>query len=697
MVKKIIVKQDGYKECGAACLLSIIRYYNGNIPINKLVELTHTNKEGTSFYNLKQAASKIGLDAKGFKIDNENIISLRKIKQPSICQIISNNYTHFVVIYNISNKEITIMDPAIGLKKIKIDAFLNSWTGYILIFNKRTELPYLKEEKYLSKVIIKTIIKNKSIVLNIIAISILFTIFSSIYAFYFQIIIDNIININKNNLIILTIIFGIVLLLKLISSLTRNTLLIYLNQKLDCSIFTKSFQKILLLPYSYYKNKTTGEIISRINDLVYIKNILSKIILTVFLDFIISLVCGLILLKINKTMFLLLIITILIYIIIFYIFKPILKKYTNINQENNAIINSNMIEMINGFATIKNLNMERLMNDKINSIYAHALNYNLNYEKINNLELFIKDLTTYISILIIEFIGFKLVLSNTITIGSLITFTTLISYFIEPIRNIIDLNTEYYYALNSLKRANNLFDIESTDLISKTEYNIQGNIKFNNLSYSYNDYQNILNNINITINKGEKVLLLGSSGSGKSTLIKILSKYYKPKRNMVYLDNIDINDIAITNLKDNIITISQEEIIFTDTIKNNIILNRNINDNEFMKICKLTYVEDITKEMFLGMDTKLEENGQNISGGQRQRIILARALLKPANIILIDEGLNAIDINLERKILKNIFTEYKDKTFIIVSHRTENMDLYDKIIKIKKGKEEIIEKPKEVL
>ena len=166
---------------------------------------------------------------------------------------------------------------------------------------------------------------------------------------------------------------------------------------------------------------------------------------------------------------------------------------------------------------------------------------------------------------------------------------------------------------------------------------------------------------------------------------------------MVYLDNIDINDIAITNLKDNIITISQEEIIFTDTIKNNIILNRNINDNEFMKICKLTYVEDITKEMFLGMDTKLEENGQNISGGQRQRIILARALLKPANIILIDEGLNAIDINLERKILKNIFTEYKDKTFIIVSHRTENMDLYDKIIKIEKGKEEIIEKPKEVL
>ncbi len=697
MVKKIIVKQDGYKECGAACLLSIIRYYGGNISINKLVELTCTNKEGTSFYNLKQAALKIGLDAKGFKITNNKLHLLKKMNAPSICQIINNNYTHFVVIYNINKQKITIMDPASGIKKIKIDSFFKSWTGYILIFNKRTELPYFKEEKYLSKVIAKTIIKNKSIVLNIIIISILFTMFSCIYAFYFQTIIDNIVIINKNNLLIVTTIFGIILLLKLISNLTRNTLLIYLNQKLDCSIFTKSFQKILLLPYSYYKNKTTGEIISRINDLVYVKNMLSKIILTVFLDFIISLVCGLVLLKINKTMFLLLMITILIYIIIFYIFKPILKKYININQENNAIINSNMIEMINGFATIKNLNMERLMNDKISSIYTNALNHNLNYEKINNLELFIKDTITYISTLIIEFIGFKLVFSNNITLGSLITFTTLITYFIEPIRNIIDLNTEYYYALNSLKRANNLFDIESADLVSKTDYNIQGNIKIKNLSYSYNDYKKILNNINITINKGEKVLLLGKSGSGKSTLIKILSKYYKPSRNTVYIDNNDINKISITNLKNNIITISQEEIIFTDTIKNNITLNRNIDSKEFMRICKLTYIEDITNRMFLGMDTKLEENGQNISGGQRQRIILARALLKPANIILIDEGLNAIDINLERKILKNIFNEYKDKTFIIVSHRTENMDLYDKIIKIEKGKEKILKKTKEAL
>ena len=189
-------------------------------------------------------------------------------------------------------------------------------------------------------------------------------------------------------------------------------------------------------------------------------------------------------------------------------------------------------------------------------------------------------------------------------------------------------------------------------------------------------------------------MILGSSGSGKSTILKLLSKYYVPKRDSIYLDEIDINDISISNLKDNVVSISQEEIIFNDTIKNNIIMNRDVTDLEFINICKLVYVDEIVKDMFLGYDTKLEENGQNISGGQRQRIILARALLKRGNIILIDEGLNAIDVNLERKILKNIFKSYMDKTIIIVSHRLENMDLYNKVVKLNNGSlEEVLGKP----
>lgn len=402
-------------------------------------------------------------------------------------------------------------------------------------------------------------------------------------------------------------------------------------------------------------NRTTGEVISRINDLVYVKNLLNKIILTVCLNIIVSIGCAIWLLKINKYMFLMLLITIVLYIFIYKVFRKILKYYTNICQEDNASVNSYMIEVVNGFETVKNLNMESGIMDKMASLYAKSLNDLFNFDNLNNLEMFIKDIVTYSCIMLSSFVGFSLVFDNILSIGEIITFIALTDYFISPIRNVIDLNKEYFYAVNSLRRASNLLDQDSYSLDCTTNFSLDGKIDIVNLSYSYNDYRKAIGCINLSINPGDKILLLGSSGSGKSTLIKLLSKYYQPCRGMIYYDNVDVNDISLVNIKNFVTTISQEEIIFTDTIRNNILMGRCIDSKLFMDICQMTGVDDFVHDMFLGYDTRLEENGQNISGGQRQRIILARALLKKSKIILIDEGLSAIDSSLEKVILERLF------------------------------------------
>ena len=696
MKKNLIVKQDGYKECGVASLLSIIRYYKGNVSISRLVELTHTDKTGTNFYNLKEAAQKIGLEALGYKIDNfENLLSLNK---PFICQLIDNNYEHFVVIYSIKKTKVIMMDPAVGEKIISTEEFKALWTGYILVFSPVKRLLFYQEKKYLNQVIIDTIQKNKCIVLNILLLSMIFTITSCLYTSYFQIILDKVVSSTKNNLLIVTFLFSMLLIIKSITNFFRTELLIYLNQKLDCSIFLKTFQKILLLPYSYYKNRTTGEMVSRINDLIYVKNILNKIILTVFLDLIILICCGILLVKINSILFVFLVLIILIYLIIFYIFRPVLKRMTEKNQRHSAKINSFLVESINGYETIKNMNMESQIKNQMEQFYVDALNDSFIYENISNLELFMKELVSLIGILLIEFIGFTFVMDNHLSIGKLLTFTVLASYFIEPIKNIIDLNKEYYYAINSLKRVNHLLDIDTEDLSNNTQYEVQGNIQFHHLSFSYNNQKNILNDINLEIKAKDRVLILGNSGSGKSTMIKLLLKYYPIHKNMIYIDEIDLNDYSIQNIRNNISCISQNEILYNDTIKNNIVLNRKISEQEFIEVCKISEVDQFVKNLFLGYDTKLEENGLNLSGCQRQRIMLARMLLKPSKIMLIDEGLNAIDINLERKILKKIFSKYSEKTIIVISHRLENLDLFQKVIHLKEGN--IIEEysyPKEIL
>ena len=170
-------------------------------------------------------------------------------------------------------------------------------------------------------------------------------------------------------------------------------------------------------------------------------------------------------------------------------------------------------------------------------------------------------------------------------------------------------------------------------------------------------------------------MVLGSSGSGKSTLFKILKQNYEIKRDKVYINGIDINDYKLNN----IVYVSQNEILFSDTIENNI-------GNDIYKVSKICLVDEIVKKTQLGYKTLIEENGFNLSGGEKQRIILSRALANPFDILIIDEGLSQVDTNMERVIIKNILKEYQDKTIIFISHRLDNIDLFNQVIKIEKGK-----------
>ncbi len=672
MFKNFLVVQDGFKDCGPACLLMIIKYYKGNIAINELKEMCKTNKQGTTAYHLIEAAKKCGFSSYGYKT-KLNDINKDNIILPCIAHVIlENSYNHYVVIKTIDfkNRKIIIYDPVGKIKKMSYFEFEKIFNDIIIQLYPVTTIKNIPTNSVI-KFIFNIIKSSTNQIIQIIIISIFITSFSIITSFYLQYMVDNVSF--EGRIYLIFIIFLLVYLMKIISSFLRNKLIILINQKVDLNLNFNTFKQIINLPYCYYKNNTTGEIISKINDLDIIRQVISKIIIST-IDLPLALLSLIMIYVLNEKLFIISLIILSLYWLILIIFqKPLLEKI-----ENSTLLKSHltsyMVESINGYETLKGCNKENKALIKFEDKYASFSNQMSRLDSYYNYQLLLKEIINDIGFITIILVGILLVKDNLITIGQLLSFNSLLVYFLSPVRNIIEINDNLKQIHVAIKKILNLYyDKEDIGFLEKS---MKGEVVFKNLSYSFNDNDIVLDNISLRIEENSKVMVIGSSGSGKSTLFKILKKYYDIPRDKIYIANIDINDYK----KSDIVYVSQNEILFSDTIINN------IDSDNIINISKICLVDDIVKNKQLGYNMVIEENGFNLSGGERQRIILARALAVDFNILIIDEGLSQVDTNMERIILKNILKQYSNKTLIFISHRLDNLDLFDRVIKIEKGK-----------
>lgn len=689
MKDKLIIKQDNLKDCGVSSLLSIIRYYNGDAPKEYLLEITKTTKDGVNAYNLIEAARILGFNAQGV---TGNLVDLKKNHLPLIAHVIINkSYKHFVVIYKINflKKTLTIMDPSVGLKTLTFNEWNSITTNNYLILKPKKIIPKLVSNKSIIDIIKPFILNYKIIIITIFFLSILYTIINIITSYNFTFLLDETNTLSNHNIKIIIFFLFSFIITKVLIELYRNNLINYLNHHLDQNLFNETFRHIINLPYLYYKNRTTGDIITRLNDLSNVKELISRLFITIIIDSLLIIIILYFLIRIDKQLTLIATIIMILYFIIMLLYNQKLHKLIKDNYDNASHVNTSVIETINMVNTVKSMSLQNTIINKICNKYQKLNNSNFILNKTVNNENFYKNIVFYLGNIIITYIGVLKIKNNKLTITTLITFTNLLTYYLEPIKNIIDLNLIYKNAKESLKRILELYQIKEEKITYENNKHIKklyGNIKFHQVSYSYNGVNNVIDNVSLMINSQEKVLIYGSSGNGKSTLMKLLTKYLTNYNGTIEIDNINLNNISLYDIRDKICYVSQNENLFTDSIYNNIVLERNINYEEFLKICKLTLTDDIVNKKDLNYDFLLEEDGFNLSGGERQRIILARSLLKKADIYIFDEALNSIDVQRERTILKNIFSLYSDKTIIVISHRFNNSDLFDKKIVIKEGK-----------
>ena len=664
-------KQEGLKDCAAACMQMIIKYYNGYISINDLNEMLETTKEGVSAFKIIEVSNKIGFKATGIRL---NLLELTKsVTLPVIAHVVINNYNHYIVVYKIDSfkKSVIIADPQSKIKTISFKEFESIWTNVIINLYPVKPIEHRNYEKHLNYKNI--ILKNKKTIFQLCYISFIYMILSIVASFYMKYVFDNYLS-NFHLIFTVFILFIIINLYKIFTNLIRTKILINLNKNIDIDLSLDIFSKILSLPYGYYRNKTTGEIITRYTELSKIRETISKVLLTLFLDLPLCITSFIIMYFLNSKLTMISLIAVLLYTIIVIAYNRILNDTILEAQIKKAEMNTVLIESINGFETIKGLNLYDYIKLKFENKYIKYLKNVIKIDSILNIKENLKEIVNQLIEMIIIFTGVIYVRSETITIGTLMTYNSILVFFLAPIRNLLSLDNSIIESKRIVKRVNEMLKKEEN--VKKINI-VYSDILIKSLSFKQNE-KIILNKINLHISKGEKVIITGKSGSGKSTLLKILMNYYNDYQGEIKINGINIKSINLKN-----VYISQNETLFTDTIYNNIVLGNN--DSNFSEIVKMCYVDEIINSN-LGYNQIIEENGFNISGGQKQRIILARSIINEFDLLLIDEGLNQIDVELERKILKNLFNKFHDKTIIIVSHRLENMDLYDKLIKLENGK-----------
>lgn len=700
-MKYYCVKQHDITDCGAACLATISKQNGYQIGITAIREVAGTDKQGTNAYGVIKAAEQLGFSAKGVKGDREAFFS--EFPLPCIAHVIvDGNLLHYVVIHKITKKQIIIADPAEGIVKLTPEEFFGDiheenkppkyqWSGVIIMLMKNETFKKGNETKGLFSRFFHLLLPQKKLIIHIFIASLIYTILGILGAFYFKALVDDILPDGLERTLT-TLSIGVILLnvFKVLLDAFRSHLLLYLSQKLDIALLLGYYRHVIELPMNFFGTRKVGEIISRFNDAGNVRDAISGATLTIMIDTVMVAAGAMILYLQNPGMFGIAVIIVILYLIIVIVFNKWYERLNRKQMENNAELTSYLVESLNGIQTIKSYNAERKANLETEGKFIKLLKSIFNLSLISNVQASLKVFVELVGGVVILWVGGVSVINGKMTMGSLITFNSLLVYFLDPVKNLINLQPQIQTAVVAADRLGEIMDLEAEK--SKNEYKklnpscLAGDIEIKNVDFRYGTRTLVLKDINIRIKKGEKVAFVGESGSGKTTLSKLLLHMYTPERGDILINGNNIEDIQIEKLRERIAYIPQETFLFSGSILENLSLGMDCVDmNEIIEAAKMAQAHEFINELPLRYETRLEENGANLSGGQRQRLAIARAILKKPDILILDEATSNLDSITERALDRTINEFSKDLTTIFIAHRLSTIKNCDHIFVMERG------------
>lgn len=691
MKKGIQIKQHDITDCGAACLASICAYYGLHFPLSRIRQYAFTDQKGTNILGLIEAANKLGLIAKGVRGKFE---ALQVVPKPVIAHIIVKEVLqHFVVIYKVTEEKITYMDPGDGrMHQVVNEDFAKIWTDILVLLEPDESFCTGNMKKSMVGKFLSLLIPHKSVMFQALFGALIYSILGLSTSIYVGKITDYVlVDKNLNLLNLMGVAMLIILLVRTFIGAMKSILALKTGQRIDAALILGYYKHLLTLPQQFFDTMRVGEIISRVNDAIKIRNFINNVSLDLVVNVMILVITLGLMFVYSWKLALVTLISAPLFFIVYWLFNRLNRKYQRSIMESGAELESQLVESINSISTIKRFGIEEYANLKTETRFVHLLRNT--FRSIHGAIVThggVEFISTGVTIAML-WIGSILVIDQELTPGTLIVFYSLVSYVLSPIGSLITSNQTIQDALIAADRLFQIMDLEQeqddSDKIT-LEADMVGDIVFEEVSFRYGSRKQVFEDLSLKIIKGKMTAVIGESGSGKTTLISLLQHIYPIQSGQIRIGNYDITQVSNESLRRWISIVPQQIELFAGNIVENIALGDfQPNIKRIADIAEHLGLKGFIENLPKGYMTYIGEHGTSLSGGEKQRIAIARALYKEPEVLIFDEATSSLD-SISEHYVKQVLNDLANqgKTVIVIAHRLSTVKNADCIVVLDKGK-----------
>lgn len=696
-------------DCGPTCVRMIASYHGRHLSLQYLREISFIDRDGVSLLGIIKAAEKIGLESIGTRIPFEagehGKIGLKELPLPIIAHWEQN---HFVVVYEITKKYVRVGDPALGLRKLSHEEFLGGWcpdnqvAGIVAVMSPTPEF-YENEDqenakrfgfRYLFQYLRPHWRLLSQMGLGLLTLGVL----QLLFPFLTQAIVD--IGIDQQDLSFIYIIL-VGMLVLFIGEVTINLLqgwiLLYVGTLVNVSLVAQFLAKIMRLPIGFFDQKSTGDLLQRIQDQRRIEIFLTNTTLSTFFSAFSLVVLAIVLGYYHMGIFTIFLVAAILYgvWIFFFLKRRALAdrlRFRQLSENQNVLI-----ELIQGMPEIKLQQSQHKRQWAWLAIQNKLFRTNTEFLTLTQYQDTGAKFINQLKDILIIFVAARAVIAGTLTLGMMLAIQYIIGQMNVPLQRLIGFVRTAQDAQLSLERLgeiHKMVDEDTSDTNLREDIIEHADLKIENLSFAYNELTgNVLEGVNLTIPHGKVTAIVGASGSGKTTLIKLLLGFYPPSSGRIQLSDYALASFSKNSWRNTCGAVLQDGFIFSDTIANNIAESSYLVDQKRLLLAaKVANLQSFIEQLPQGFQTKIGPMGNGISQGQRQRLLIARAVYKNPSYLFFDEATNALDTENEKTIVENLDQFFNGRTVIIIAHRLSTVRHADQIVVLEKG--QIVEQGK---